>query len=255
MDTLIKVKSASYKRYEELLLEKEELLKEAENYRIEYERIFDSLSKEVNIAKLDCVKKRKIISYCKNALTSKSKISRNELDKFVEKAMKDYEETLDFLSRNDDEEKEEKEIVEKDLKALKNLYHQLAKQIHPDMNSNLSEDKVIRDLWNRICIAYNCKDFEELEELNILVNRYLEKSFKSYIEYEIPDINEKIFNLNRKIYRITHTIPYQHKYILEDKEGIEKKKDELTKELNDYKRYAIDLDNKIESYSMFIFDD
>jgi len=252
MQDIIKVKSASYKRYEELLQEKEELLKEAENYRVQYEQFFDALSKEVNIARMDCVKKRKIISYCKSKLSSCEDIVRVQLDEFVEKAMKDYQETLDFLNDSGNEQEPKKEILADEGKNLKSLYRSLAKLVHPDMNPDIQDDEVIQDLWNRANIAYNCQDEEELEELNVLVNRYLEKTNRRFIEYEIPDINEKIFNLNRKIYRITHTNPYQYRLILEDEETREKKKEELNKELSDYRRYGEELDREISTLETFI---
>lgn len=254
MEDLIKVKSASYKRYEELLLEKDALIKESEGYKMSYDALFDGINNEVRAARLECVKKRKIISYCKSMLSLGSIIKQSKLDEFVSKAMQDYKDTLDFLSKAEQEEDENKksEKSKEELKKVKSTYHQLAKLIHPDMNDDFKNDNVMRDLWNRTCIAYNCSNLEELEELEVLINRYLESINKKHFDIEIPDINEKIFILNREITKIKHTNPYQYKYFLQDEESIERKKEELKKELNDYLTYEKELDDEIATFESSI---
>ena len=255
MQDLIKIKSSSYLRYEELLLKKEQLRKEAAKYGLLYEQAFDSISKEVAAYRLDCVKKRKIISYCRSVLSSGSIIKQKELDIFIEKAIQDYQETLDYLNdeNNGKQEQDDDSITDEEKqKSLKTIFRQLAKQIHPDMNTDLKDDNTIADLWNRANIAYNCNNLEELEEVQVLTNRYLESTNRKYIDVEIEDINERIFNINRSIYRITHTKPYIYKFILENEESINKKKEELIKELNDYKRYSEELDEDIKKFEPLI---
>ena len=68
MHELMKIKSTSYKRYEELLYKKESLLKEANKYKQQYEAIFNPLIKEINEIKIDCIRKRKILSYYKSTI-------------------------------------------------------------------------------------------------------------------------------------------------------------------------------------------
>lgn len=249
MQNIVKVKSASYQRYEELLLKKEALRKEAENYKILYNEIFNTLNNDTHEAKMECIKKRKTISYCQNLKELDSPIYRNDLDSYIDEAMKNYSNTIDYILNNDYRDRLNKNIREH-TKRIKGVYRQLAKLIHPDMNSDLQNDKTIQDLWNRTCIAYNCSNLEELEELEVLVNRYLESINHNYINIEIPDIHEKIFNLNREIDNIIHTDPYQYKYVIVNKKLITKKKKELLKELNDYKKYSSELDNQISEFNI-----
>ena len=246
MQDLIKVKSLSYQRYEELLLEKEALRKEAESYQIKYNEIFNVLNTNTYEARMECVRKRKIVSYCQSMLDLGSPIDKNELDTFIENAMKEYKDTLNYILNNDD-----KTDINKNpdnIKQIKSLYRQLARLIHPDMNSDLKDDKVIQDLWNRTYVAYNCSNLEELEELEVLINKYLESINHEHMEIEIPNVDEKIFNLNREIEKIIHTNPYQYKYIISDENSIKLKKEELQKELEDYKRYSIELNKQIEAF-------
>jgi len=253
MPEIVKIKSASYKRYEELLQKKEALLKEAEQYRLNYERIFDELIRNVYDSRLECVKKRKVLSYCKSIVGQGNPIIKGNLDAFVDKAMQDYKDTLDYLNGFDKDKHQKKNVLNQDdQKKIKLVYHQLAKLIHPDMNSELRDNQIIRDLWNRICIAYDCSNLDELQELQVLVNKYLESMNQIFEDVDIPDINEKIFNLNRQIYEITHTNPYQYRYIIENEDTINRKKEELNKELADYQRYICELDKEIAVFETLI---
>lgn len=251
MQDVIKVKSISYKRYEELLVKKDKLLKEAEKYRFSYEQIFGSLNKEISDIKMECVKKRKTLSYCKNVVNLGLPIYRKELDDFIENAMKDYQDTIACLM-NDDSSETQKSASPKEIKRI---YRGIAKLIHPDMNEQLKSDEVVQDLWNRTCIAYNCTNYKDLLELEVLVNKYLESIFYDHNDdIVIPNIEEKIFDLYKEIENIKQTNPYQYKYILMDENNIISKIDELSKEINDYKRYNEDLDNQIKDYEPLIND-
>ncbi len=246
MHELIKIKSTLYKRYEELLYKKEFLLKESLKYKQQYETIFNPLNKEINEIKIDCIRKRKIISYYKSTISQGKQVIKQDLDFFIDKAMKEYYSTLEYLS-DDEKDVIKIEYTSKQQKYIKTTYHKLAKLIHPDINNELKDDLIIQDLWNRICIAHSNNNLQDLEELTILVNNYLESINQKHFDIEIDNINEKIFNLDKQIYTIIHSIPYQYKYILEDKKEIDNKKDELNSELNNYKLYNIQLDEELAS--------
>lgn len=254
MQGIIKVKSASYARYEELLLKKEALKKEAEEYRFQYDKIFGSLNNETYEARMDCTRKRKIISYCQSVISLGDTINKKELDAFVEKAMEDYKSTLAYLLEGD-EPKNKSDTPTAPSKKAKTIYHRLAKLIHPDMNNDLKDDKTVQDLWNRAVIANNSSNSYELEEIEVLLMKYLESIHKKHSDIEIPNVEEKIFDLNRDIQKIIHTNPYQYKYILNNEDNIDKKREELSKELNDYIRYNKELTKEIEKFKIFETDD
>ena len=248
MKDVIKVKNASYERYEELLLKKESLKKEADQYQVQYNEIFNILNNDTYEAKMECIRKRKMVSFCQNMKDLGSTIYKKELDKLVDEALKNYNERLDYILNNDSGDKPKKNYEHN--KQIKAVYRQLARLVHPDMNSDLKDDKIIQDLWNRTCIAYNCSNLEELEELEVLINNYLESINHGHIDIEIPNIQEKIFILNREIENIMHTNPYQYKYVISDRSLIIKKKEELLKELSDYKRYLKELNEQLDSFDI-----
>ena len=57
-----------FTRYEELLLKKEQLLKDAESYRIAYIKEFGELTADVFKAKIECIRIKKNIAFCQAAV-------------------------------------------------------------------------------------------------------------------------------------------------------------------------------------------
>lgn len=66
----------------------------------------------------------------------------------------------------------------------------------------------------------------------------------------IPDINERIFELNEEIEKILNTDPYQYKYLLSDNELVDEMKKDLNDELTDYKKYEEELNEVITSFGI-----
>ena len=54
---------------------------------------------------------------------------------------------------------------------------------------------------------------------------------------EIPDLEDRIAQVRKEIEDIKSKEPYTYRAILEDEEAVERKKQELTSELETYKKY------------------
>lgn len=121
------------------------------------------------------------------------------------------------------------------------------KQIHPNINPMVADSEELQSLWQRTVIAYNWNDLRLLEELEVLVGKALESVTDGKIEIEIPDIEEKISELEQEIQRIMETDPYQNKFLLGDKEAVEEKKRSLEEELKQYQDYGEQLDGILNS--------
>lgn len=76
----------------------------------------------------------------------------------------------------------------------------------------------------------------------MLVGKALESISEDQVEIEIPDIDDKISELEREIRTIMETDPYQYKFLLFDKDAVEEKKKSLEDELKQYKDYGEQLD-------------
>lgn len=250
MNEVVQVGNAKLQRYEELLLKKDSLIKESFQYQMSYIKEFGDLIAECFNAKIACIEKKKIIAFCQKIINKGGKPNQADIDRYIEDTMKDYyQELKDMLARNA-ESKKGTAISEYTKRKIKNIYYRIAKLIHPDTNPSLANDEKAKELWNRVVVAYECNQLKDIEELEVLVNQYLESINYKGNTLEIPDLDEKIFNLNEEIEKIINTDPYQYKYLLSDFDAVEEKKNEIKNEKEDYVKYGEELDKVIAEFNI-----
>lgn len=114
------------------------------------------------------------------------------------------------------------------------------------MNPKTNEIPKLKELWQRIVVSYRANDLEELEEAEILVNKFLVDHHLDGNEIKIQDIDTKIEKLKEQIQKIKETNPYQYRFLLQDQEAVQNKKRELQKELEEYRVYEQELDQLLE---------
>lgn len=243
MSEVVKVRNASYARYEELLLRKDEVKKLAFHFERAYIREFGDLILEVFQKKMEAIRKKKTIEYCQIFANRGESVDQNALQAYLAKEMAEYKERLEEMVRENKEAKFGKKITEVDLLRIKRIYHRMAKKIHPDINPAAAKSEELQGLWNRLKIAYDCNDLKEMEETEVLINMLLEKMDLGTTEITIPDIEKKIAELEAEIGNITGTDPYQYKYLLEDEDAVSRKKEELRREQQEYEDYCKQLDS------------
>ena len=247
MEDIIKVKNSSYGRYEELLIRRDNLKKEAFILQRQYVAEFGDLIIEVFEKKLECIKKKKTIEFCQRKLNYGKSIDQDELQAYLDEEMKEFQIRLNDMIKDTESAKKREKVSEIDLIKIKKIYHKLVKLIHPDINPLTSENEALYDLWQRIQIAYNCNDLKEMEELEVRVTTTLEQLGVGNLEIEIPNIDDKIAELEKEIVTIMETDPYQYKFILEEPKAVEEKKQSLREELQSYIEYSEQLDNILEN--------
>ena len=247
MEDIIKVKNSSYGRYEELLIRRDNLKKEAFILQRQYVAEFGDLIIEVFEKKLECIKKKKTIEFCQRKLNYGKSIDQDELQAYLDEEMKEFQARLNDMIKDTESAKKREKVSEIDLIKIKKIYHKLVKLIHPDINPLTSENEALYDLWQRIQIAYNCNDLKEMEELEVRVTTTLEQLGVGNLEIEIPNIDDKIAELEKEIVTIMETDPYQYKFILEDPKAVEEKKQSLREELQSYIEYSEQLDNILDN--------
>ena len=237
-------------RYEKLLVRRDDLRKQAEQNQIEYFKVFGDLLVESYTARVECIRKKKMITYCQMCINRGKKISGAALDHFIEGEMTEYKEELDAIIRHNRAVKEGGTVSEYDVLRVKKLYRGLAKLIHPDLHPSLEGDKKIMEFWQRIVIAYEHNQMRELEELDFQVRKYLEGRGEADMDMEIPDLSAKIKRVEEEIEQIRSTEPYLYRLLLDDKEATESKKKELSEEIKSYTEYAKQLDEVISRFSI-----
>lgn len=242
---LVKVIDGDYTQYEELLLKRDELEKEAELILLAYTRVFGDITTEIFELKVNCIVIKKAISFCIIAKNTGNDVDQEALTQFIVAQMALYQEELDEMIRMNEVSKSSSKISAYEEKEIKRIYRKLAKLLHPDISNLTKEFPVFEDLFQRILIAYQCNDYKELKELEFLTNRALEELGEQNFEVIIDDIEEKIENLRREIYTIKTTVPYTYKELLQSDEQIAQKMKEFEDERETYKTYKAELEKTL----------
>ena len=244
MADVIKGHNASYARYEELIKRRDELKKEAFQYHAEYVRRFGDLIIELFRKKIECIRKKKTIEYCQAVINHGNSVDQTKLQAYLEKEMADFQAQLQDMVKEHEAALKSTIVTEKDMLEIKRIYHRLVKKIHPDINPAVTGSEELMDLWHRVTMAYSCNSRKDLQELEVLVMQALESV--DLDDLYIPDIEEKISDLEKEIMEIMETDPYQYKFLLDDSKAVEAKKEDLNAELKTYEEYSRQLDEVLE---------
>lgn len=239
-----------YDEYVELVAKRDTYKKAGYSYSCEYIRVFGELMNRAFEEKINCIKKKKIIAYCQKKINSNDVINQHDLDKYVNSIMEDYYDELnrmieDYKSCNSAE-----ILTNIEYARLKRIYRRIAKKIHPDINPMFADDKTLMELWNRAVTAYKCNILEEIEEVDVLINNYLQDININDDDYFIDNIDIKIERILKAIDKIINSNPYQYKYILSNKEKVKEIKDGLKKEIDRYLEYSKELDSIISKFDI-----
>lgn len=243
---IIKIKNADYSRYEELLLMRDQLRKEARIYHGLYVREFGDLHLALFEKQIACIRKKKLIGYYQMALNRGEAIDQTVIEALLQKEMLAYQEQLQGMIAEREAAKKITEISSVTLLQIKRIYRRIAKQLHPDINPKTSEIPELFELWNVVVTAYNSNSLKDMEEAEILVNKALEQIGLGLTEIEIPDLAKKIEAVEEEIRRIRETDPWQYKYLLDDEEAVEEKKRDLNEQIKNYEDYETELDDAID---------
>ena len=248
MNGLIRVKNESYSRYEEVLLRKANLKKEAHQIMLNYLNVFGDLIQELFTLKVECIKLKKMISYCQAMVNKNIPLNRAGLEQHIEKQMSDYQKELDDMIAQVKNAKESVDVSLATVRLIKQKYYRLAKLIHPDLHPEYADDEVIQELWYRINVAYECNQLNDMEELEVQVNAYLASLGEGGEMPEIANLEEKIEAVEKEIDTIVHTKPYIYRFILEDPDDVKRKKEELQEDIQSYTDYKEELEQIFEQF-------
>ena len=238
---------SKYKQYENLLLEKDQIQKEANQYQGLYLHHFGE--KIVNLYKLkvECIRLKKKISLLQFQINQNQGIDLNKINYILKQEMTSYTNYLEQLLNDVKNCEKLKYSSNYEIKRSKQLYRRLAKQIHPDVNPLTDKTPELMDLWNRIMTAYQANDIKELSELEVLVQRLLQDLHCDARSIDIPNIDEKILQLQEEIQEYIENEPYTYKFLLMDEDKIHQKDIEFKKEIQSYKDYQNQLNDVINN--------
>ncbi len=154
-DPIVRVTNTSYSRYEELLMRRDEVKKQAFLYERAYVREFGELILEVFQMKLECIRKKKTIEFCQIFANRGEVVDQEKLQEYLAKELAEYQKQLNDMIAENEAAKKYERVSEADLLKIKRIYHRLVKLIHPDINPEVAANADLNDLWQRLIIAYN----------------------------------------------------------------------------------------------------
>ncbi len=223
--------------YEDLLVRREHLIKVSGSYQICYTKEFGDLLTANFEIKIECIKLKKTISYCRRRLNHGLPIETAHMKDAIEKEMTLYYEELKDMVRDTEVAKKSKGTGEFRFNRAKKIYRRLTKLLHPDINRKTMENEVLRDLWEKIMTAYRQSNVDELEDLEVLVRKTLLELGDAGFEIDCSDIEGKIKRVEMQINDILTAEPYTYGELLSSEERIEAHKNRLKDEHDSYSDY------------------
>ncbi len=131
---IVHIAAGDYPRYESLLLQREQLKKEAQLYRRAYTREFGELINLLFEKKICCIELKKSIAFCQTAKNHGEIPDISEMNKYVEKQITAYKEQLEEMLKEYNDTKLDAFINPEDIKDIKSLYRKIARHLHPDIS-------------------------------------------------------------------------------------------------------------------------
>lgn len=242
--------NSDYEEYEALVIKKEQYLKDASAYKIEYMKNFGELLSKILASKFECIRLKKTITYCMSKINVGEAVNMSEMEKKIEDEMKSYfielKEILDETNRA----KRSRIVDDYSYETSRKIFRRIAKRIHPDINDKTADSPELLDLWNEVMNAYYRFDHEKLEELEVMMNHILKTLGDEAKANNIDDIDNKIARLEKQINAIIESNPYAYIDLLSDKKKMIQKKHELEAELEEYQIYQVNIEEKLQELTL-----
>lgn len=191
--------------------------------------------------------KRKIELYQIN-INRQEVPNEKEIEEKLDTEYKEYEKKLNKMSNDIQEALDRKNcsiLSEEDGKKLKNIYRKLIKKLHPDLNKESSEKN--KNIFLQVTHAYENGDLETLKNLELLTEEIVEKENIEIDEFEElkkskVKYNKIVKELLETIKKIKESYPYNKKEFLKSEILVQKKKEELSQQMEMYKEVYINLE-------------
>ena len=232
--------------YEELLLRRDQLLKKAESYLIDFTREFGDMINENFKLTVECIKIKKTISYCRRRLNRGLPIDTNLMQSEIDAEMALYYDQLNEMISDTEAARKAHTISAYRLQQAKKIYRRLIKMLHPDINRMTGENELLSELWEKVVDAYHRTDVDDLEDLEVLVKKALEDLGDEGFEIQLADIDARIERIEDKINEIITSKPYIYGELLADDEKIKSYRDELQAEHDDTAQYLDTLKSALD---------
>jgi hypothetical protein len=134
---------------------------------------------------------------------------------------------------------------------LRKLFRKLAKQLHPDVNSSLSEQQV--ELWHKILAAYNTGDVEKMKALEVVYENEITSAAKQLEDLSLDELATRVEVLKQgircieaEISKLRQEFPFNVEKQIKDEEWVNKELERIHAELEDLRSYEEELTAKYQ---------
>ena len=129
---------------------------------------------------------------------------------------------------------------------IRKLYRELAKQLHPDVNNNLTQEQI--QLWHQVKEAYENGDLEKLKAMRIVYEKELSQAAaaenemtEEQITLRLAVLKEGIKVLQDEVTAIKSVFPFTIEANIKDDEWVNAEVTKLKEELERLKVYEEEL--------------
>lgn len=230
-----------YERYAELLLQKEEAVRDADEAAKAYLREFGKTIEDTFSVNIEAIRYKKLITLYQKEINHGRLPDREAIQKKAESELKPYYARLKAQKEEIENAHRVRDVDSFDFEQTKRIYRRLMKLLHPDMSPLIGEYPDLNQLFSEIQLAYKCVDFARLTELEVMVNLKLKELGIETVSMLIPDLDAKISETEAEITYIITNVPYSYRDLLTDSAWLLDHSGKLEDELNEAIRYRDEL--------------
>lgn len=180
--------------YRSLIIERDELKKQAEENQKDNYQTYGDLYKEYYGLLVECIFFKKRISYCQRCKNHHIKIYKEELEDYMDAVKEDYMHELEELRSH--KKRIKQHLSDEDMKQAKKIFKRIIKRIDQDSL-----------LWERAIESYRYNNLNDLKDIEMLVD-YERQSIRKnldnpYLSIQIERLKKEIESIKNKAPKIT----------------------------------------------------
>lgn len=180
--------------YRSLIIERDELKKQAEENQKDNYQMYADLYKEYYGLMVECIFFKKRIAYCQRCKNHHIKIYKEELEDYMDAVKEDYMHELEELRSH--KKRIKQHLSDEDIKQAKKIFKRIIKRIDQDSL-----------LWERALESYRYNNLNDLKDIEMLVD-YERQSIRknldnTYLTIQIERLKKEIESIENRNPKIT----------------------------------------------------
>ncbi len=180
--------------YRSLIIERDELKKQAEQNQKDNYQTYADLYKEYYGLMVECIFFKKRIAYCQRCKNHHIKIYKEELEDYMDAVKEDYMHELEELRSH--KKRIKQHLSDEDIKQAKKIFKRIIKRIDRDSL-----------LWERALESYRYNNLNDLKDIEMLVD-YERQSIRknldnTYLTIQIERLKKEIESIENRNPKIT----------------------------------------------------